>query len=264
MSDIQTQIARWQRQEISGAQLLRDFVGHEDWLFFVAPGGGERLQRAGGRPDYIIQPNEHGEKRLYIFSDAEMLKTYMQHSGITEWRCEVMASAGMDIFVSLPDDLTGVTINPLTPAAVGYVNEQLKTLRHIADAAFMERELKALSDGSIRDQATLNRVVSDFKRYENFYVVFALRDGDWSFPTYTSNDKLEWAIAFTAKDSAEVFQRQYAAQFQGECGVKQFTGSSLAERVVAANHAGVLFNYLGYVPPLRLNSQFLKIVCNGQ
>src|SRR5438067_700616 len=139
MSDIQTQIGRWQRQEISSEQLLRDFVGHENWLFFVAQGGVEKLQRAGGIPDHIVQQDERGEKSLYIFSDVESLKYYMQHSGITEWRCEVMASAGMDIFSTLPDYLASITINPLTSLTVGYGHEQLQMLRHLADAAFMER-----------------------------------------------------------------------------------------------------------------------------
>jgi hypothetical protein len=46
-------------------------------------------------------------------------------SGITERRCEVMKAAGADIFVSLPDYLTGVTINPATPHAVSYRGEEL-------------------------------------------------------------------------------------------------------------------------------------------
>src|SRR5437764_1492457 len=163
MSDRQTQIERWQRQEISSEQLLRAFVSHENWLFFVAQGGVEKLQRAGGVPDYFVQQNERGEKNLYIFPDVESLKYYMQHSGITEWRCEVMASAGMDIFSTLPDYLASITINPLTALTVSYGHEQFKLLRHLADAAFMERELKALSDGSIKDHAELNRVVADFK-----------------------------------------------------------------------------------------------------
>jgi hypothetical protein len=38
VSEIQTQIEHGRRQEISGAQLLRGFVGYEDRLFFGAPG----------------------------------------------------------------------------------------------------------------------------------------------------------------------------------------------------------------------------------
>lgn len=152
-------------------------------------------------------------------------------------------------------------INPLTAFTVSYGKEMFETLRQIADAIFLERELRALSDGSITNEAAFNRTVSDFKRYENFYVVFAQRNGERSFPTYTANDNLEWAIAFTAQDNADVFQRQHASQFKDERGMKRFTGLNLAERVVASNHAGIIFNYLGYVAPLMLNSKFLKIVC---
>lgn len=80
MGEIQTQIECWRKHEISGEQLLRDFVGHEDWLFCVAEGGVEKLRRENGIPDYIVHQNERGENMLFIFSDVEMFKTFRQHS----------------------------------------------------------------------------------------------------------------------------------------------------------------------------------------
>lgn len=104
MQEIKTRIERWRENEISGEQLLRDFVGHEDWMFFVAPGGVERLQCEGGAPDYIINADERGEKRLHIFSDKEACANYVKNSGVKEWRCELMASGGTALFISLPED----------------------------------------------------------------------------------------------------------------------------------------------------------------
>jgi len=49
-----------------------------------------------------------------------------------EWRCEVATAAGADIFASLPDYLTGVTVNPTTPHAVSYRGEELNGLARIA------------------------------------------------------------------------------------------------------------------------------------
>lgn len=265
MGDVQTQIERWQRQEIPGELLLRDFVGHENWTFFVAQGGVETLRRAGGVPDYVVRQNEGGGKSLYIFSDVEMLKAYIQNSGITQWRCEVMASSGADIFGTLPDYLSGITINPLTPYAVSYGHEQFELLRHLADAAFMERELKALSDGSIKDHAGLNRIISDFKRYENFHLVSFLKaDGEWTYPRYTADDGLNWVVACTAIDNANSYLHECAAQLPGRYRIERLTGLSLAKIAIALNSPGILFNWHGYVAPLMLNSQFLKLVCDAQ
>lgn len=270
LSDTQKQIERWQRQEITDEQLLRAFVGHDNWLFFVAEGGVEKLRREGGVPDYVLQQNEGGEKSLYIFSDAEVLETYVRNSGINEWRCEVMTSAGADIFSTLPDYLSGVTINTATPLTVTYDGEQLKALRLIADAAFMERELKSLSDGSIKDQEELNRVVSDFRRYENFHLVSSLlEDGQWTYPRYASderatNDDLKWVVAFTAADNANSYLRESAAQLPGRYRIERLDGLKLARIAIALNGPGILFNWLGHVAPLMLNSQFLKLVCDAQ
>src|SRR5207245_99951 len=153
---------RRQSGEISDELLLRGLVGHENWMFFVAEGGVEKSGREGGIPDYVVEQDEGGGKSLHIFSDVETLKAYIQNSGVTEWRCEVMVSAGADIFSTLPGHLSSITIDPLTPHAISYGREQFETLRQLADAAFMERELKALADGSIGNQAGLDRVVSDF------------------------------------------------------------------------------------------------------
>jgi hypothetical protein len=265
MGDLQAQIEQWQKQEISSEQLLRDFVGHENWLFFVAPGGVEKLQREGGLPDYIGQQNERGEKTLYIFSGVELLKHYMQHSGITEWRCEVMTSADMDIFSTLPDYLSSITINPTTMFTVSYGHEQFKLLHQLADAAYMERELKALSDGSITDHAGLNRVVADFKRYENFHLVSFLKaDSEWTYPRYTTDDNLNWVVACTALDNANLYLQECVAQLPGRYRIERLSGARLAQIAIALNSPGILFNWRGYVAPLMLNSQFLKIVCAAQ
>lgn len=265
MGELQEQTGRWQRGEVSDAQLMRAFVEHEDWLFFVAAGRAEKLGRGGGPPDYVLQSEEGGGKRLYIFSDAEAIKTYVEQSGVTEWWCEVVTAAGADIFVSLPDHLTGVTVNPSTPHAVGYGGEALKALREVAEADYMERELRSLSDGSVGDEDALRRVVSDFRRYENFHLVSYLGgDGHWTYPRYAADDGSNWVVAFTALDNANLYLQRCAAELPGRYRVGRLDGQGLARIALALESPGVLFNWEGYVKPLMLNSQFLKLVCDAE
>ena len=265
MSELRARIERWQRGEVSGEQLLRAFVTHEDWLFFVAEGGVEKWRREGGTPDYVLRTDADGKKSLYIFSDAEPIKTYVKESGVTQWRCEVMKAAGADIFVSLPDHLTGVTVNPATPHAVSYRGEELKALRDIAEADYMERELRSLSDGSVGDEAGLRRIVSDFGRYENFHLVSYLADdGRWTYPRYAAGDGSNWVVAFTALDNANLYLQRCGAELPGRYRVGRLDGEGLARIALALGSPGVLFNWEGYVKPLMLNSQFLKLVRDAE
>lgn len=265
MSELRAQIEGRQRGEVSGEQLLRAFVAHEDWLFFVEEGGVEKLRREGGPPDYVVHVDGRGGKILYIFSDAEPFTTYVKESGVTEWRCEVMKAAGADIFVSLPDYLTGVTVNPVTPHAVSYRGEELKGLREVAEAAYMERELRSLSDGSVGDEDELSRVVSDFRRYENFHLVSYLGgDGQWTYPRYATDDGSNWVVAFTALDNANLYVQHCAAELPGRYRVGRLDGEGLARIALTLESPGLLFNWEGYVKPLMLNSQFVKLVCGEQ
>ena len=265
MSELREQIERRQREEISSERLLRAFVAHEDWLFFVEEGGVEKWRREGGPPEYVVRTDEGGKKSLYIFSDAEAIKTYIKDSGVTEWRCEVMKSAGTDIFVSLPNYLTDIVVNPMTAHAVSYRGEELNGLRVIAEAAYMERELRSLSDGSVGDEAGLMRVVSDFRRYDNFNLVSYLEgDGQWTYPRYAAADGPNWVVAFTAPDNANLYLQRCAAELPGRYRVGRLDGEGLAQIALALESAGVLFNWEGYAKPLMLNSQFLQLVCGGQ
>ncbi|MBV8855794.1 MAG: SseB family protein [Acidobacteria bacterium] len=265
MGELQTQIGCWQRGEVSGERLQRAFVAHEDWLFFVAEGGVEKWRREGGPPDYVLRTDADGNKSLYIFSDAEAIKTYVKESGVTEWRCEVVTAAGADIFVSLPGDLTEVTVNPATPHAVSYRGEELKALREVAEADYVERELRSLSDGSVGDEDGLRRIVSDFRRYENFHLVSYLGgDGRWTYPRYAAGDGSNWVVAFTALDNANLYLKACAAELPGRYRVGRLGGEGLARIALALDGPGVLFNWEGYVKPLMLNSQFLQLVCDAQ
>ncbi len=265
MGDLQAQIERWQRAEVSGEQLLRTFVTHEDWLFFVGEGEVEKWRREGGSPDYVVQTDGHGGKILYLFSDAEPIKTYIEQSGVMEWRCEVMTAAGADIFVSLPDYLTGVTVNPTTPHAVTYRGEELNGLREVAEAAYVERTLRSLSDGSVGDEDGLRRIVSDFRRYGNFHLVSYLGDdGRWTYPRYAAEDGSNWVVAFTALDNANLYLKACAAELPGRYRVGRLDGGGLARIALALDSPGVLFNWEGYVKPLMLNSHFLQLVCDAR
>lgn len=266
MSTIPTQIERWQRAEITGEQLLRDLVGHEDWRFFVVAGEVAKWQQEGGSPDYWLLPDEGGAKHLAIFSDNETITTYVQQSGITEWRCEVVVAAGRDLFSSLPDDLASLTVNPLTPLTVSYAAAQLQMLRHIADAAYMEATLKSLSDGSIQSHEALNRVLADFQSYENFHLVSVLSEaGHWTYPRYTSqgDDDLRWVVAFTASDHATLYLKECAAELPGRYRIERLNGLHLAKIALELHSPGILFNWGGYVAPLMLNAQFLHFVCDA-
>jgi hypothetical protein len=261
MAEVREQIERRRRGEVSGEQLLRAFVAHENWLFFVEEGGVEKWRREGGPPDYVVHTDGRGGKILYLFSDAEPITAYVKQSGVTEWRCEVVTAAGADIFVSLPDYLTGVTVNPATPHAVSYSGKDLDGLRDTGEAAYMELELRSLSDGSVGDEAGLGRIVSDFRRYENFHLVSYLADdGQWTYPRYTSDDGLNWVVAFTALDNANLYLKACAAEMPGRYRVGRLDGEGLARIALALDSPGLLFNWEGYVKPLTLNSQFLKLV----
>jgi hypothetical protein len=231
-------------------------------MFFVAPGAMEKLQREGGAPDFLINTDERGERCFYIFSDKELCIAYIKNSGIKEWRCENMVASGADLFVSLPQDASNVVINPLTPFATSYEKEMFETLRQIADAIFIEKELRALSDGSIANEAALNRIVADFKRYEYFHLVcFLTENGEWTYLRYETDDKLLWVVAFTAIDNANAYLKECASQLPGRYKIERLNGLNLAQTALALDSPGILFNWRGYVRPLMLNSQFLKIVC---
>lgn len=265
MGELQARIEGRQRGEISGERLLRALVAHEDWLFFVEEGGVERWRRDGGRPDFVTHTDGRGGKSLYVFSCAEAIKTYVEQSGITEWRCEAVTATGADIFISLPDDLTDVTVDPATAHAVGYGGDELKALRETAEADYMERELRSLSDGSVGGQDGLRRIVSDFRRYEKFHLVSYLGgDGQWTYPRYASEDGSNWVVAFTALDNANVYLKQCAAELPGRYQVGRLDGEGLARIALALESPGILFNWESYVKPLMLNSQFLKLVCDAE
>jgi len=152
---------------------------------------------------------------------------------------------------------------PRDAARVSYRGDELKGLREVAEAAYVERELRSLSDGSIRDEAALGRVVSDFRRYENFHLVSYLgADGQWTYPRYAAADGQNWVIAFTALDNANAYLKRCAAELQGRYRISRLDGARLAEITLALDSPGVLFNWEGYAKPLMLNSQFLRLVAN--
>jgi hypothetical protein len=111
----------------------------------------------------------------------------------------------------------------------------------------------------------LDKVVSDFKGYDSFHLVsFLTADGGWTYPGYTTEDGLNWVVAFTAADNASLYLKECAAELPGRYRIERIAGSSLAHIALALGGPGVLFNWRGYVAPLMLNSQFLKLVLDAR
>ena len=265
MSTLETQIERWQKAEIPREQLLRDVVGHDNWTFFVGLGGVDKLMREGGVPGYNLQHDEHGQASLLLFSSAEPMKTYVQASGITEWHCEMMAAAGRDVFSTLPDDIRSVTLNPLTPLTVSCGDEQLKVLRHLALAAYIEADLKALSDGSIQNEAEFNRVVSGFALRELLSGVSSGPRRQVDLPAIHGGQRRSTlGRGFHGARQRHFLLNDCAAELPGRYRIERVTGASLAEIALALQSPGILFNWRGYVAPQMLNAQFLQIVISSQ
>jgi hypothetical protein len=263
MDEIQTQIARWQKREISGTQLLRGFVGYDKWVVPVSERAMKEALSSNTAPAISYNRSEQGENSLHIFSDGGRYQQFQKAAGGTG-ELYFLTVQGTWVFGLPLKDFAFFNINPLSEYSVHYRREQFEMLNDAAFAVRIERKLKALRYGEISGD-DLEPCLAEIKNYQNFYLVLEFA-GEKAEPVIAPDNKERKLLAaFTAQDNANIFYDELEQVFPGrDFRLAPSNGSLLAQTLLKSNYEGIVFNCRGYVEPIAFTPPLAELILNAK
>lgn len=262
MSEVQSQILRWQKGELSGDELLRALVDFQHWLVPISERAMNEALSNNAPPAISYNRNEQGEDSLYIFSDSATLDQYRKQVGDTNrHQLEVQ---GTWIFGIPLADFTYFNVNPFSPTSVHYKREQFQMLNDVASATLLERKLKALRYGELTGDA-LAQGCSEIKNYSKYFLILASADGKVE-PVLAPDDKHRRLLAvFTGQDNANLLYDELARLSPAtEYLLAPANGVAVAQAVLKFGYDGLVFNCRGYVEPVAFTPQFASFILNAK
>lgn len=264
MNEIDAQIARWQRREISGTQLLRAFVGYDKWVVPVTERAMQEAVSSDAAPAVSYSRAPDGTNSLSLFSDGERYQEFHKASG-GAGELYFLEVQGTWVFALPLEDFTFFNINPLSDFAVHYRREQFQMLKDAAAAVRIERKLKALRYGEITGDA-LAPCLSEIKSYQNFCLIFEFA-GDQITPVLAPDNKERKLLAaFTAQDNVAACYDELERVFTGRDFrlSPPLNGETLAQIFFKAAYDGIVFNPRSYAEPIAFTPMLFELIRDAE
>jgi hypothetical protein len=245
---IRSSIQQFFEQEINGQQLLRTFMGYDQWHIPAA-------FDPEGRPVFSISRYENGERWFHAFTDHRAIQEYEAALGKDAAGEYFITTTGWSIFSQLDETLDGVNINPHTALALHYRQHQLPTLKNWAEAVRLETAI-----------ATPDKFSDPFKIMKDF--------SDYRMVLFESGRGTQIALApdpqgrklapiFTAEDTVNGFLeylQDAATRRYPAVRILAQNGSRLFSQLRDLPLDGIVFNPKGPIPPRAFGSAIIQYI----
>lgn len=259
-SPVQTAIADWKANQISGSQLLRRLVSFDQWMLPMSEAAAAEMLNTGKASRLMYSQDSEGVSRLYLFSDGEAFNAFRRAVGEAEASQHFLTTSGAWIFQLPLDAFDAIEIDPVSPWQISYRKEQFPALRAMAEAITVEQALIALRAGQA--QPGMITLVRD---YEHYLLAAYDRGGEYTLALAPDDKGRELAAVFTAADNFAAFlSAREGAQAVEQLLQLELAGPKLFAQLGQMQLDGLVFNCSGPARPVAFALAFAKVVAEAK
>ena len=163
MSSIAELIQAWREQKINGTQLMRSLVSHTTWSIPISEAAVAETLATNQLPAIQFNRDPNGVNRLMIWSSSETLSNWAQRAKIEREQNVLTRSTGAFVFGLPLEGIDEIWIDPLNAHDILYKQSQFPTLRDLAAAVAIEKDIADLRAGTAADGACIR--VREYPKY---------------------------------------------------------------------------------------------------
>jgi hypothetical protein len=255
MSSIAETIQAWREKKINGTQLMRSLVSHPHWTIPLSEKAAMETLAGNAVPGIQYNRDHTGKNRLMIWSSNETLSNWAQRGKI-EKEQHTLSTTGSWVF-SLPlEGIDEIWIDPLNENDILYSESQFGTLRDLAAAVAIEKDIAELRGGTAADGACIR-----VREYQKFLVAVAQKGESKRMLLAPDKQGRALAAIFTTDDTFAAFTPEARASAPGEDVVcVQTNGKGLFAALAGMDLTGMVFNCAGPITPIAFAAGFSKVV----
>lgn len=251
-TDARQAIIQFLAGQITGAQLLRYFMAHTNWII-PADAGASLATNQLVFKTFGDAANEH---ILFAFTDEQAYSDSRQQPGVALLGEHTIEASGVAVFTALDTRVTVVSINPNSGNPIHYKGNQIRRLKLWARTAHLEEALYAAK--------APDDFASRLKRYDNYQVVVSDGGDPVRFKPAPDLEGRRLAAAMTADDNLEAFLDSLPGESRRTSQVLRLDGIQLFTRLQQMPFDGIVFNCQGPLPARAFQSNICGWVLNAE